>query len=94
MTANEMKTNYMLDAIYHLYSLIRKRRGEQPKFVRGDVEHQLDFIKEEAGIVQQIHILAVKKLTKENMSLAVEKGSVKAKPIIFAAKKKTKAFGI
>lgn len=94
MAANEMKTNCMLDAIYHLYSLIRKRRGEQPKFLRGDVEKQLDFIKEEAGIMQQIHALAVKKLAKENMSLAAEKGSVKAKPIIFPATKNPKAFGV
>uniref|UniRef100_A0A1W7R513 DUF4200 domain-containing protein n=1 Tax=Aedes albopictus TaxID=7160 RepID=A0A1W7R513_AEDAL len=93
MAANEMKTSCMLDAIYHLYCMIRKRRGEQPKYLRGNVEKQLDFIKEEAGIMQEIYNLAVKKLAKENMSLAAEKGSVKAKPVIFPATKKPKAFG-
>ncbi|KAL9698830.1 hypothetical protein quinque_002271 [Culex quinquefasciatus] len=88
MTRNEMTTNCMLDAINHLYILISKRRGGPCKYVRGDVERQLDFIKEEAGIMQEIHSIAHKKLAKDDLSLIAEKGSIKTKPIIFPAKTK------
>ncbi|XP_055606034.1 myosin heavy chain, skeletal muscle-like [Uranotaenia lowii] len=77
MKDNEMKTNVISDAIYHLYSLISKRLGEPPKFIRQEVENQLDFIKEEIGTLQAILNIAVAKMMRDKMSVSVEKGSSK-----------------
>lgn len=77
MASNEMSINCMLDAINHLYLLINKRRGGQSKYIRGNVERQLDFIKEEAGILQEIQAVAHKKIANDDLSLIAAKGSEK-----------------
>uniref|UniRef100_A0A182TNS8 DUF4200 domain-containing protein n=1 Tax=Anopheles melas TaxID=34690 RepID=A0A182TNS8_9DIPT len=79
MVENESSINCLLDAINHVYILLRKRRGSQPKAPRGDVETQLDHIKEEIEILHEVRRLAAAKLRNEGHSLCGEKGTQRRK---------------
>ncbi|XP_040152420.1 uncharacterized protein LOC120894104 [Anopheles arabiensis] len=79
MVENESSINCLLDAINHVYILLRKRRGSQPKAPRGDVETQLDHIKEEIEILHEVRRLAAAKLRNEGHSLCAEKGTQRRK---------------
>ncbi|XP_055635628.1 uncharacterized protein LOC129775223 [Toxorhynchites rutilus septentrionalis] len=88
MALNEMKTNCMLDVIFHLYDTICKRRGESPKFSMEHVEQQLDFIKEEVGLMQEVMSVANAKLTQGDMSLLATKSSNKEKYAAYPTQRK------
>ncbi|XP_049534263.1 uncharacterized protein LOC125950369 [Anopheles darlingi] len=75
MVENEANVNCLLDAINHVYILLRKRRGSLPKAPRGDVEAQLDHIKEEIEILHEVRQLAAAKQEHDGHSLRAEKGT-------------------
>uniref|UniRef100_A0A182Q2N3 DUF4200 domain-containing protein n=1 Tax=Anopheles farauti TaxID=69004 RepID=A0A182Q2N3_9DIPT len=79
MVENESSMNCLLDAINHVYMLLRKRRGAQPKAPRGDVETQLDHIKEEIEILHEVRKLAAAKRANDGHSLCAEKGTERRK---------------
>uniref|UniRef100_A0A182IK26 DUF4200 domain-containing protein n=2 Tax=Anopheles atroparvus TaxID=41427 RepID=A0A182IK26_ANOAO len=75
MVESEASVNCLLDAINHVYILLRKRRGAVPKAPRGDVETQLDHIKEEIEILHEVRKLAAAKMANDGHSLCGEKGT-------------------
>lgn len=64
-----------MDSINHLYSILVKRNQEKPKFQRFDVANQLDYIRDEIEILEDIIRRANIKMQKEDKSLLVEKGT-------------------
>uniref|UniRef100_A0A182Y4B5 DUF4200 domain-containing protein n=1 Tax=Anopheles stephensi TaxID=30069 RepID=A0A182Y4B5_ANOST len=79
MVENESSINCLLDAINHVYMLLRKRRGSAPTAPRGDVETQLDHIKEEIEILHDVRKQAAAKLRNDGHSLCGEKGTERRK---------------
>ncbi|KFB40522.1 AGAP003022-PA-like protein [Anopheles sinensis] len=79
MVESEASVNCLLDAINHVYILLRKRRGVTPKAPRGDVETQLDHIKEEIEILHEVRKLAAAKMANDGHSLCAEKGTERRK---------------
>ncbi|XP_053670331.1 uncharacterized protein LOC128720671 [Anopheles nili] len=79
MVENESSINCLLDAINHVYILLRKRRGAPAKAVRGDVETQLDYVKEEIEILHEVRKLASAKMRNDGHSLGGEKGTMRRK---------------
>lgn len=74
--ANEEKETFMLlDQIQQLYTLLCKRHGIEPKFKRDQVEQQLDYIKTEMEINQDIVDMSHEMMALETRSDIAEHGS-------------------
>lgn len=65
-----------MDSIQHLYTLLVTRNGDKAKFKRFDVGNQLDYIKDEMEVLENIIHKAEKKMLKETKSMLGEKGTV------------------
>lgn len=62
----------MIDSIQHLYQLLAKRNDERSKLKKYDVSGQLDYIRDEIEILEDIIRRAHHKMAKEGMSLLGE----------------------
>lgn len=69
---NEKETITLIDSIQHLYQLLAKRNDEKSKLKKYDVSGQLDYIRDEIEILEDIIKRANHKMAKEGMSLLGE----------------------
>jgi hypothetical protein len=69
---NEKQTITLVDSIQHLYQLLTKRNDEKATLKKFDVGGQLDYIRDEIEILQDILKRAHHKMEKEGMSLLGE----------------------
>jgi hypothetical protein len=69
---NERETITLIDSIQHLYQLFAKRNDEKVKLKKFDVSGQLDYIRDEIEILEDIIKRAHHKMAKEGMSLLGE----------------------
>lgn len=69
---NEKETITLIDSIQHLYQLLAKRNDEKTKLKKFDISGQLDYIRDEIEILEDIIKRAHHKMAKEGMSLLGE----------------------
>lgn len=62
----------MIDSIHHLYQLLAKRNDEKIRLKKFDVSGQLDYIRDEIEMLEDIIKRAHYKMNKEGMSLLGE----------------------
>lgn len=72
---NERHTLTLVDSIHQLYSIFAKRNQEKVQFKRFEIADQLDYIRDEIEILEDIIKRANVKMGKEGKSLLVEKGT-------------------
>ncbi|XP_067636189.1 cilia- and flagella-associated protein 73-like [Eurosta solidaginis] len=54
VAANELNKDRALDGIRDVYRMLRRRQGRQPVYQRHEVEKELDFIKDEIELLQEV----------------------------------------
>lgn len=69
---NEKETITLIDSIQHLYQLLAKRNDEKVKLKKFDVSGQLDYVRNEIEILEDIIKRSHHKMAKEGMSLLGE----------------------
>lgn len=69
---NEKQTITLVDSIEHLYQLLAKRNEENLKLKKFDVGAQLDYIRDEIEILEDILKRAHHKMAKEGQSMLGE----------------------
>lgn len=69
---NEKETITLVDSIQHLYQLLAKRNDEKNGLKKFDVSGQLDYIRDEIEMLEDIIKRAHYKMAKEGMSLLGE----------------------
>lgn len=69
---NEKETITLIDSIQHLYQLLANRNDEKTKLKKFDISGQLDYIRDEIEILEDIIKRAHHKMAKEGMSLLGE----------------------
>lgn len=74
----EKETFMILDQIQQLYLLLCKRSGTEPIYKRDQVEEQLDFIRRENQIMEEIIEMAEEMTALETRSDIAEHGSGKS----------------
>lgn len=62
----------MIDSIQHLYSLLAKRNDDKLRLKKFDVSGQLDYIRDEIEMLEDVIKRARHKIAKESMSLLGE----------------------
>ncbi|CAH1714628.1 unnamed protein product [Chironomus riparius] len=72
ITENEKQTITLVDSIQHLYELLAKRNDEKTKLKKFDVGAQLDYIRDEIEILEDIIKRAHHKMAKEGQSMLGE----------------------
>lgn len=72
ITDNEKQTITLVDSIQHLYQLLAKRNGDTSKLKKFDVGTQLDYIRDEMEILEDIIKRAHHKMAKEGQSMLGE----------------------
>lgn len=72
---NELQTVSLIDSIQHLYTLLVRRNDDKIIFKRFDVGNQLDYIRDEIEIMEDIIRRANIKMNRETKSLLGEKGT-------------------
>ena len=75
ISGSELQTISLVDSIQHLYTLLATRNNDKVKFKRFDVGNQLDYIKDEMEVLENIIQRAEKKMNKETKSMVGEKGT-------------------
>lgn len=69
---NEKQTITLVDSIEHLYQLLAKRNDEKIRLKKFDVGAQLDYIRDEIEILEDILKRAHHKMAKESQSMLGE----------------------
>lgn len=69
---NEKETIVLVDSIQHLYQLLSKRNDDKVKLKKFDISGQLDYVRDEIEILEDIIKRARHKMAKEGMSLLGE----------------------
>jgi UTP-glucose-1-phosphate uridylyltransferase len=69
---NEKQTITLVDSIQHLYQLLAKRNDEKFTLKKFDVGGQLDYIRDEIEILEEIIKRAHHKMAKESQSMLGE----------------------
>lgn len=69
---NEKETIMLIDSIQHLYQLLAKRNDQKIRLKKFDVSGQLDYIRDEIEILEDIIKRAGHKMAKEGMSMLGE----------------------
>lgn len=69
---NEKETITLIDSIQHLYLVLAKRNDEKVTLGKFDVSGQLDYIRDEIEILEDIIRRANHKIQKESMSMLGE----------------------
>lgn len=69
---NEKETITLIDSIQHLYQLLAKRNDEKHRLKKFDVSGQLDYIRDEIEMLEDIIKRAHYKMAKEGMSMLGE----------------------
>jgi hypothetical protein len=69
---NEKETITLVDSIQHLYTLLANRNEEKIRLKKFDVSGQLDYIRDEIEMLEDIIKRANHKMNKESMSLLGE----------------------
>lgn len=72
---NERETITLIDSIQQLYQLLAKRNDEKIKMKKFDISGQLDYIRDEIEMLEDVIKRSHHKMAKEGMSLLGERSN-------------------